>query len=773
MVSAARQGMVCVVALVSGAAHAQQSDALESITVWAQKRESALADVPLTVTALSGEALSSGGLSRLADIAERLPSLDLQSTASLTTTSLRLRRVGNLGNIPTFEPAVGLFVDGAFRSRSLLGTGDLLDVERVEIISGPQSTLYGKSVSAGVFAVYTRTPGEQFEATAEATSGSIDSPGSPSLLNLKLALSGPLSSDLRAGVAASHSRRDHTIANALANSPDGDDENRFVVRGQLQWSPNERLDVRVLAGYAQQNDDQGESDVFLHPGTPSRSVADALLRDGFGTPCGDNTPRNRTTCSIATNTLDFEAVDLTLLASYRLANGWMLTSVSAWDRYEALRNDDDTIQMSAPVLFYHDSEEGASIQEELRLTSSEGPTQWLAGAFYYRHDHDRGMNGRRPMFGLYGPAAAHPSFAALLGGIPLALPGQLGLHDSSVDTEYLGIFGNVDWQLTDRFTLTTGLRWQREEKDAAINNSVTAPGASLISVVLAPAVSPGGAPVNGTLSRRSENISWSFTPQFRVSDTLLGYLTVTRGAKFGGFNTGFGNAPLAAREFGDERITHFELGARGTFAEQRARVSAAAFHTSYEDYQDAAFLSAQFSVGNVGEVELRGVELEGALALGERLSLEVAVSLADLTYARNTTGMCFPGRTPDGTAPRSCDLSGEHPAMAPVWAAHLGAQYGHPVDWGTLYARLDWSWTDEYNTSFSADPRLVQNDYSDVAVRIGAQWGRSYELVLWADNLLDERVSYLDPVLNLFNDLSYQSFLAPSRSYGVTGRVRF
>lgn len=773
MVSAARQGIVCLMGFVSSATHAQQPDALDSITVWAQKRESALADVPLTVTALSGEVLSSRGLNRLTDLAAQLPSLDLQSTASLTTTSLRIRRVGNLGNIPTFEPAVGLFVDGAFRSRSLLGTSDLLDVERVEIISGPQSTLYGKSVSAGVFAVYTRTPGEQLEATAEATSGWIDSPGSPSLLNLKLALSGPLSSDLRAGIAVSHSRHGHTMANALANSPDGNDEDRFVVRGQLRWSPHEQLEVRFLAGYAHESDDQGESDVFLHPGTLSRTVAEALLRDGFGTPCGDNTPRNRTTCSVVTNTLELEALDLTLLANYRLANGWTLTSVSAWDRYEALRNDDDTIQMSAPVLFYRDSEEGASIQEELRLTSSEGSTQWLAGAFFYRHDYERGMNGRRPMFGLYGPAAMHPSFVALLDGIPLAVPGQLGLHDSYVDTEYLGIFGNVDWQLTDRLTLTTGLRWQREEKDAAINNSVTAPGASLISVVLAPAVSPNGAAVNGATSRRSENVSWLLTPQFRISEALLSYLTISRGAKFGGFNTGFGNAPLAAREFGDERITHVELGARGTFAEQRARFSAAAFYTNYKDYQDAAFLSAQFSVGNVDEVELRGVELEGTVSLGERLSLDVALSLADLTYASNTTGMCFPGRTPDGTAPRSCDLSGEHPAMAPVWAAHVGAQYGHPVDWGTLYARLDWSWTDEYNTSFSADPRLVQNAYSDVAVRIGARFGDSYELVLWGKNLLDARVSYLDPVLNLFNDTSYQSYLAPSRRYGATFLARF
>jgi iron complex outermembrane recepter protein len=472
-------------------------------------------------------------------------------------------------------------------------------------------------------------------------------------------------------------------------------------------------------------------------------------------------------------TLDLETADLTLLGRYQVANGWTLTSVTGWDRYEALRDDDDVSQMLTPILFFADSEEGSSIQQELRLASTTGNASWLAGVFYYRHDYERGMDGKRPMWGPNGAAAFHPIWSTLLRGVPLALPGQLGIHDSHLDTRYVSVFGDVTWKLTEGLSLATGLRWQREEKDGAINNSVTIPGISLISTTLAPAVSPSGEPVNGTLARRSDDVSWSVTPQYRFSDALMSYLTIARGSKSGGFNTGFGNLPLAAREFDDERIRHYELGLRGTFAGGRSRISAAAFYTEYRDYQDAAFVSAQFSVGNADLVVLRGVELDGAVVLAAGITADFAISAADLAYATNTTGACFPGRVPDGTAPRSCNLSGEHPIDAPVWSTHLGLLSKRRVSWGELYARIDWSWVDRYNTTFSADPRLVQKEHSDVGLRIGARIGSRYEIALWGENLLDEDVTVADAVLSLFNDASYQSFMEQPRSYGATVRVRF
>ena len=134
---------------------------------------------------------------------------------------------------------------------------------------------------------------------------------------------------------------------------------------------------------------------------------------------------------------------------------------------------------------------------------------------------------------------------------------------------------------------------------------------------------------------------------------------------------------------------------------------------------------------------------------------------------------CYPGRAPTNAATGTCDLSGEHPVNAPEWTTHLGLMYLTDVSWGEVYARADWSWSDDYNTSFSADPRLVQDSYSWLNFRIGTRWD-TFEVVAWVDNALDEDVVNFDSLMNLFNnDLSYQTYRQSPRSYGLTLRVDF
>ncbi len=177
-------------------------------------------------------------------------------------------------------------------------------------------------------------------------------------------------------------------------------------------------------------------------------------------------------------------------------------------------------------------------------------------------------------------------------------------------------------------------------------------------------------------------------------------------------------------------------------------------------------------MGNAARVDLKGLAIEGSALAHRPLTVDYSVSLADLRYVTHRVGLCYPGRVPDGSTPTSCVLSGSHPIQAPKWETHLGLRYELPRSWGRFLARADWSWTDSYNTSFSADPRLTQAAYSLVSARIGVKMGRSTELTLWGNNLLNENVSYFDSLLNLFNDASYQSYLALPRSYGITLRLR-
>jgi iron complex outermembrane receptor protein len=356
---------------------------------------------------------------------------------------------------------------------------------------------------------------------------------------------------------------------------------------------------------------------------------------------------------------------------------------------------------------------------------------------------------------------------------PFALAGQYGSHDSRMASEYWSVFGEATWNVSKRWQLIVGARWHEEDKDARIANSVTVPGASVVPSLLTPATSPSGAAVNGRFERSSAALTWSITPKLRVGEHAMTYLTVARSTKAGGFNNGTGNAPFATREFGDETIHHYEIGARVTPAHRRIELSASAFHTQYDDYQDATFLFAQFAVGNVERVELDGFELAVRAALGERTMLDAAASYVDLEYARHTAGVCYPGRPPDGSLPQSCNLSGERPLNAPPWETRLGLRHTVPVRWGELFGRLDWSWTDRYHATFSADPRLKQDSHHDLSLRIGSSIGQAYEMTLWARNLLGENVVQIASTLNFFNDASWQSFLGEPRSYGVTLRASF
>jgi outer membrane receptor protein involved in Fe transport len=193
----------------------------------------------------------------------------------------------------------------------------------------------------------------------------------------------------------------------------------------------------------------------------------------------------------------------------------------------------------------------------------------------------------------------------------------------------------------------------------------------------------------------------------------------------------------------------------------------------YDNYQDAAFIGAQFAVNNAQKATDRGVDLGLDAYLTGTLSGSLDVSYADFKYATYTDGVCYPGRTPDGSMPATCIMSGQHPINAPPLKIALGLDERKPVSFGEVFAHLGADWTARYNTSFSADPRLTQNPYTWVRARLGASFG-STELTLWADNLLNARVANADALLNLFSkDPNTQTYMQPPRSYGVTVRMKF
>lgn len=784
------------------AAHEAGAQAtLEEITVTAQRREQSLADVPLSVSALSAAALERAGVQDIHGVAMQIPSLSVQTSVTPGSLGYRLRNVGNIGNIAAFEPAVGSFVDDIFRARSSFGSGDLVGVERIEVLRGPQSTLYGKNSTAGVVAIYTQKPGEKFQLQSEASLGESKGATRAPLMRAKVRVGGPITETLRASISSAWSHVDELSRSATATpTSKGYGQDRVAVRADAYLQPNERFDARLIAGHVE-DDSAAVNDITVLTDAPGRltsgfartSLATAIslqernaslgVPNGY-LPCADNDANNFRNCRIFQSQAEYVSNEAALILHYRFANGLTLTSNTSWDGYSNGRLDKDVMQIRSPAVIWDEVEEGSSYQQELRLTSpGDQPVDWLAGAFYYRGVLRRNPDASRPLV-RSDPAAVPGILAARALGLPslpatIVAPGQAVNPNMRLEDEYIGVFDQATWNVSERLALTAGVRWQREWKkltQASFTNGIDTPSIANGAIV--------NVATNGADARVDREVTWSITPQWRFNDDFMMFLTAAEGFKAGGYDIGNGALGPADREYEDEHIRHYEAGVKMTVFDGRVQLNAAAFRTGWEDYQDAAFLGTVYAVGNADRVELKGGELEGDAQLTEQLALSFGVTYANLKYEKFTHGQCNPLRTfrisnpgavAAGATPQ-CDLSGQHPYYAPEWSSRLGLQHASTVSWGEVTARVDWSWVDNYNTSFSADPRLIESAHSIINLRIGTRIARSaheLEVIAWVDNLTDKVEHLSDANVAIFGgDLSYQSYLARGRSVGLTVRAK-
>ena len=724
---------------------------LEEVVVTAQKREESLQDVPIAISALSATALEQAGVQDMFDVAAQVPSLSVQQNTNPMNAQFRLRGVGNLGNIPNFEPAVAYFIDGAFRARSGLALGDLSDLDRIEILKGPQSTLYGKNSTAGVVAVYTREPGDTLEFNSELRAGTMQAASDATLWQAKASVSGPISQTLRAGLSGSYSDQGPVLDNAFTG--EGIEEaSRYSVRGQLVAEPIDALKLRLIASHGELLDSKGGGEPDFYYGNAPRA-----LNAAFGVPCPDDDPTNRIVCRNFGGEVSLESSEATLIATYEFAGGTTLTSLSSWDDYEMTKVL-DADQLNISVADFNDRQAGDSLQQELRLASATGGAlDWLVGAFYYEANFERGNFPGKDTFVLGAQAPLVP----LAPGLPVGQPGQAGSLLSTNDTEYVGTFAQTTWHAGDRFALTAGARWQTESKDTNVSRTVNHTTPSIITIALLPATT------NADLSRETDAVTWSVSPQVFFTPDTMGYLTASHGFKSGGFNGDWGSATPAQREFDDEEVDHYEAGLKTRFADDRLQINAAAFYSDFTNYQEAGFVALQFLVTNAEKVTVQGAEVDLLAQLTPSLTAEVNAIWSQAEFDTFTGGSCYPGRPIDNPALGSCDLSGEPLTNAPELKTHAALQYEGKLSFGSLYARTDWTWSDEYHTNSNHDPRQIQDAYSTVDARIGVRFG-SWDLSLWSENLLDQTYVYQSGVSNLFpNDPAYQTFLAPGRSYGM------
>ncbi|ACE82733.1 TonB-dependent receptor [Cellvibrio japonicus] len=769
--------------------------ALEEVLVTAQKRVQSLRDVPISVNAVSGEKIENAGITNIEKLGDYIPSFNMTQTGIGTNIAIRGISSGvNQG----FEQSAAQFVDSIHFGRSQLSRAPFLDLERVEVLRGPQSILFGKNSTAGAISITTAKPGNEFEAKLSALyepeHGERD---------LRLVVSSPLSDTLGLRVAILDSELDGYMENTTLNRDESHDTNR-VVRGTLVWKPDELWDI-TLKMETGSFDSNGRNIEVIKP------VYNEQILDSNGNPPPGAIPYANMLALLTQGnylldtTHDFkrqsngdysynntENITLTIertLGEHRFTS---VTGYNAYD-FEELCDCDFT---GAPGFNILSMEDYSQFSQEFRIASPEDQTfSYLGGAFFQTADLDFHDEIRVPTNSVI-PTALVSS----VGSAANLLRGASTQRNFAQTTDIYAIFAQATWNITDQFRTILGARYTYEDKSANRHlYYVTSDGQAL----------PQGSasdPYNSLWrifridphNIKGDRNESAFTPlvtiQYDLNDTDMVYISYTTGFKSGGFDVRANAAPNALDglypeldgtwEFEDEEVTNIEIGGKFVLAEGAAEINAALFRSEFTNMQTSQFDgSLSFIVTNAGEAVVQGLEVDGRWALTDSVLLRGGFAYIDFEYTKFPNSQCYFGQV-DNIAPLGdgiCDATGKRREFTPEWQGNAGIDYTINFSNGLkLVNTLDVIYSDSYLTTPSLDPRLVQDAFTKLNARIALSGDNDmWELALIGKNLTDESViTYANglPVASVLTQgasSGFYAFYERPRSVALQGTIRF
>ncbi|HSC05253.1 MAG TPA: TonB-dependent receptor [Steroidobacteraceae bacterium] len=768
------------------------SVALEEVVVSATKREESLQNVPVSVNAISGGQLQQSGVVRLQDA--QLPSLTVQEGG--IGNSVFIRGIGS-GINPGFEQSAGTYVDGIYRGRAQQSRAPLLDVERVELLRGPQTTLFGKNSVAGAINVTSAKPTSYFDGYV---TGMYDFDLNDT--QVEGAISGPLGERVRGRLSARGLKGDGFVENLTRNSgePSRDD---VSVRGQLAFDVTDNLTATFKAEVSE-FDKEGRS-IEIYNERP------AAVGPFAGLTYGQILSGLTSDPSLLNNYLDYQRTGGAETSDnrseeYALTLDWRvgdhtLTAISGFSTYtfDELCDCDFT---GANIFNVGLDEDFDQFSQEIRFASSQGNTlDYIVGAYY----EDTSLQYRDSIL-VNQTSLLVPLINAMApgGGTAIANTGTPRLFNQ--DESGASAFARLTWNATDDLHMNFGVRVSYEEKEATRDLAITAIDGTPLSgaqAVVAPAVYASVFNVRAHSLEGSRD-GWktmpSFSVQYDLSDDVMGYLSYVQGFKSGGFdarsnnptappatvctapNTPAGCIPAASVgsfEFADEESKSYEAGLKSRFADDRAEVNLAYYFTDYKDLQVSTFDGVLgFNVSNAGAAEIQGVELDGRWKLADNLMLRGSVAWTDFEY-KEFFGQCYVGQVPDAPDGRNCDYAGKTNMFVPDlagsvaldWTVNLGAKL-------RLASTLETVYSGAYFPQATLDPATEQDSFAKFNARLAlsSQEG-NWEIALLGRNLTDEVTTGYAADIPLaartFGAPSYGSFVAPPRSIAVQAQVRF
>ncbi len=671
---------------------AQDGDQLEEIIVTARRTSENVQRTPLAISAFSGETLERLGAQQVTDLQGAVPNLNIvQGRASSNATNIYIRGIGQPDALQTFDPAVGVYVDDVYYSRIRGTQFDLLDLERVEVLRGPQGTLYGKNTIGGALKLVTRRPGDEFRARGSVAYGDYN------MVDIQGAVSGPIMDGLSFGFSALRSTRDGYVTNPVTGD-EYNDKDTTALRGVLAWDPAPNLRVDLTADYS--HDDAGlvigqATNNFTYlTGAPSFTVPSPLPEFNFeavATPALPNETR-------------LESRGIALNVAYDLSDALTLRSITGYRKL----NTDDYIDFDAVVQDVSSAlvaVDQSQFSQELQLTYDSGPITAVAGLYYLKEDIDSHQEAYAA--DLLGPAFFNTNFLRTI--------------DDTLETTSQAAFANVSYAVTDQLRLSAGVRYTKEEKDY---DRTTSTFYSLLPAFNA--TFPFAPPVG-----EWDDTSLMLSADYQFTPELMAYARFSQGFKSGGFN-GRANSPTEATEYDPETADSFEVGAKSTLWDGRLRLNGAIFQTSYENFQARVsgldtdpitnLPAPVLSVINAGELDIKGVELEAVAALGHGVTLDAQLGWLDADYEefRDARFTAFNGSRAFQT-----------PAFSPELTARFGGQSVFDLDGGSTI-------TVGAAARFRSEQALaVDNTLINSMTRLPGMWQGRYWLfdarAVWTD----------------------------------------
>jgi iron complex outermembrane recepter protein len=708
----------------SKSASGGEMDSIPEIIVTAQKRTENLQDVPLAVTAVTGDSLQSRQVTGVGDLAAIAPNVNVGSFGGQAR--IAIRGIGFDTINPGSEGRVAYYIDGVYVSRPAAQFGTFFDVDRVEVLRGPQGTLYGRNATGGAISVVANQP------TSVETGYTNITYGNYNTVRIDAALSGPLTDTIDARVAVSTNSHDGYNRNVYLDQPI-DDANTRGIRGTVRFRPFDGFTWTLSADFYGEGD-HNYGDHYLgvsHPGLIDAGVAlGGTLPTNIRDINSPDEPENHRRIYGVTSTIayDLGALSLKSITGYRGSDYTTITDL-----------DNTNLQIAGPFTFFENAHQ---ISQEFQAFGNAGPLKWIGGLYYF----DEHIHGGSQI----------PLSLVLFGGPDLLQTGYAvaGLTHTQAEA----VFGQLDFAVTDRLSLILGGRYGHEKVGIFDNSQFDLARPYVPNI-----------PLNNLpgFPRSDSTDSNSVTPkasiQYKATDTIDLYATVSKGFKSGGFDLG-----VLATPYHPESLWDYEGGIKATTFSGRLRTNLSAFYYKYTNLQESIVNGTSVITENAASARLYGTELEFTVLPFAQVQIDGSFTYLNTKYNEFATI--------DPSAPQLGvqNLSGLQLTQAPELADNLGAQYQVPISQGEIILRGEANYVSRvfytpFNNSAVSTPANVKANAFLTFKTNDQHWSSSlfvrnaFNKVTIANALIASSV-IADPVIGT---------VSPPRTFGVTVGYRF